>query len=449
MDEKNPWVASILFVFKKLFLPVLGCLAILGMLAGLSPFWSGEGETTSAWMLWGPIVLTGGFIFFLIFGRYRSEKKLLKAVQSSKSFETALREGESRYRRLAESNIIGLIETDLRGRILEANEAFLSLIGYQEEDLPLEWKAITPPEWHRAGSRALDQVKESGVIAPWEKEFFQKDGSRVPVLIGTAQLDGKRNRCINFVLELTNRLQAEKQREHYFQELRRSNAELEQFAYVASHDLQEPLRMIVSYLQLLDRRYKGELDDAAAEFIDFAVDGANRMKGLLNDLLSYSRVGTRGKTFAPVNCSECLDAALSNLKLAIEESGVHVYCEPLPTFTADSMQLTQLFQNLVGNAIKFKSENPPEIDIQAITQKEGWLFSVKDNGIGIDPRHKDRIFLVFQRLQTREDYPGTGIGLAICKKIVERHGGRIWVESANGEGSTFYFTLPEKGYETE
>ena len=207
--------------------------------------------------------------------------------------------------------------------------------------------------------------------------------------------------------------------------------------------------MIVSYLQLLDRRYKGELDDAAAEFIDFAVDGANRMKGLLNDLLSYSRVGTRGKTFAPVNCSECLDAALSNLKLAIEESGVHVYCEPLPTFTADSMQLTQLFQNLVGNAIKFKSENPPEIDIQAITQKEGWLFSVKDNGIGIDPRHKDRIFLVFQRLQTREDYPGTGIGLAICKKIVERHGGRIWVESANGEGSTFYFTLPEKGYETE
>jgi len=230
------------------------------------------------------------------------------------------------------------------------------------------------------------------------------------------------------------------------EEIRRSNEELERFAYVASHDLQEPLRMVSSYTQLLAKRYAGKLDRDAEEFIAYAVDGAKRMHQLINDLLQYSRVGTRGRELRPTDAEKVLEMVLRDLRVAIEESGAQVTHDPLPTVLADRTQLRQLLQNLIGNAIKYRGERPPRIHVSARPGENGrqgqWVFSVRDNGIGIDPAHFDRIFQIFQRLHSRGEYSGTGIGLAVCKKIVERHGGRIWVESQPGKGSEFFFTLP-------
>jgi PAS domain S-box-containing protein len=228
-------------------------------------------------------------------------------------------------------------------------------------------------------------------------------------------------------------------------ELERSNKELEQFAYVASHDLQEPLRMVASYTQLLEKRYKDKLDDNAGEFIGFAVDGANRMQKLINALLSYSRVGTRGKAFEPTDSHSALGQAITNLNITIKENNAIVTNDDLPNIMADESQLVQLFQNLIGNAIKFRSKEQPHIHISAQNKGREWLFSVKDNGIGFAPEYKDRIFVIFQRLNPKDKYPGTGMGLAICKKIVERHNGRIWVDSEPAKGSTFYFTIPKGG----
>jgi light-regulated signal transduction histidine kinase (bacteriophytochrome) len=228
-------------------------------------------------------------------------------------------------------------------------------------------------------------------------------------------------------------------------ELKRSNDELQQFAYVSSHDLQEPLRMVASYTQLLAKRYKGRLDSDADEFIAFAVDGCNRMQGLIQDLLAYSRTGTNGKALREISGDDALNEALTNLRTTIGESGAVVTHDPLPVIQTDDTQLTQVFQNLVGNAIKYRSAEVPHVHVSA-TKNGGheWIFSVRDNGLGIDPQYFERIFILFQRLHGRNEFEGTGIGLAICKKIVERLGGRIWVESQPGKGSTFHFALPER-----
>lgn len=225
-------------------------------------------------------------------------------------------------------------------------------------------------------------------------------------------------------------------------ELARSNAELEQFAYIASHDLQEPLRMISSYVQLLEKRYKGKLDRDADDFIGYASDGALRMQRLINDLLAYSRVGTRGKSFEEVNLEAALTQALENLHLAVKEKNAIVTHDPLPLAYGDSGQLTQVFQNLIDNAIKFAREHPPRVHISARVEEGECFCLVRDNGIGIASEFLNKLFLLFQRLHTRKEYPGTGIGLAICKRIIERHGGKIWVESNPNEGSTFYFKIP-------
>ena len=226
------------------------------------------------------------------------------------------------------------------------------------------------------------------------------------------------------------------------EELSRSNRELEQFAYVASHDLQEPLRMVSSYVALLGRRYGGELDERADKYIHFAVDGANRMQRLIHDLLAYSRVGTQGAELTPTDTAPVLRETLSNLELAIEDSEAQVVFSDLPSVMGDPSQLRQLFQNIIGNALKFRSESRPRVELDAKRDGDQWTFSIRDNGVGFDQRYAERVFGVFKRLHRNADIPGTGIGLAICQRIIERHGGRIWAESKLGEGSCFYFTLP-------
>jgi PAS domain S-box-containing protein len=272
-----------------------------------------------------------------------------------------------------------------------------------------------------------------------------RDGHQVCVELTITPLRDEDGEAIGFLAvarDVSGRKQAEAALEQYAGELARSNAELEQFAYVASHDLQEPLRMVTLYTQLLEKRYKARLDADADEFIDYVVDGAKRMHQLINDLLSYSRVSSHGKEFELTDCETVLKRALTNLRTAVEESRAEVTHDALPTLLADGMQLVQLFQNLLSNALKFRGEEPPRVHVSAAPDGKKWLFSVRDNGIGINPDCAERIFIIFQRLHGIKDYPGTGIGLAICKRIVQRHGGRIWVESEPGKGATFHFTLP-------
>ncbi len=246
------------------------------------------------------------------------------------------------------------------------------------------------------------------------------------------------------LIETTEHKRTEKELMNAMEKLQRSNLDLEQFAYVASHDLQEPLRMISSFLQLLQRRYEGQLDSSADEFIGYAVDGAQRMQNLINDLLEFSRITTKGKKFENVNMEEPLENALTNLKLSIEENNAAIIPNnSLPTINGDYTQMTQLFQNLIGNAIKYRSSEPPQIHISATKKDNNWLFSIKDNGLGIDPKYTDNVFKIFRRLHTNSEYEGTGVGLAITKRIIERHNGQIWVESEPGIGSTFYFTIPK------
>jgi PAS domain S-box-containing protein len=332
-----------------------------------------------------------------------------------------------------------LIVADPEGRIRTVNRATCALLGYTEQDLvgqPLA-RIVDSPLSEGGEYREQHNV---------EVLYRTRNGKRLTVLFSSALLrdaKGAMQGVVCVAQDLTERNRAEAALRAYAQDLARSNAELEQFAYVASHDLQEPLRMVASYTQLLARRYKGRLDADADEFITFAVDAATRMQRLINDLLAYSRVGTKGKPFETTNLSDVMNHVLASLKLAIEESGARVAIDPLPTLMADPVQMGQLFQNLLGNAIKFrKPDTPLDIRMTASLIREEWFFTFSDNGIGFDPEYAERIFVIFQRLHTSSEYPGTGIGLAICKKIVERHGGRIWADSKPGQGAVFSFTLP-------
>ncbi|WP_097279865.1 PAS domain S-box protein [Caenispirillum bisanense] len=335
----------------------------------------------------------------------------------------------------------------LRGeRFVRTNKRFATLFGYTAEDLErVQPSALfaDPRGWEDFMAVAPRLIRESGSYAG-EHRMRRKSGSTFWCRLSgtTLERDVPTGGTIWVLEDVTRRRLADRRMARLLADLERSNAELQQFAYVASHDLQEPLRMVSSYLGLIEKRYRDRLDDSALEFIGFAVDGAHRMQNLINDLLEYSRVGTRGKPLAPTEAQAAVETALDNLRVAIQDAGATVEVGVLPCVLADEGQLVRLFQNLVGNALKYhRPDVAPVVRVAAERLDGGWRFAVADNGIGIDPQYYDRVFMIFQRLHTRQEYTGTGIGLAVCKKIVERHRGRIWVESTPGQGSTFYFTL--------
>ncbi len=358
------------------------------------------------------------------------------------------KESGAKYRGLLEAAPDAMVVVNQGGEIVLLNVQAEKQFGYRRDELVgQKVKNIIPEgfaerliaDGTRTAADALAQQIGTGI----ELTGRRKNGSDFPIEIMLSPLESAEGILVTAAIrDITKRKKAEAHLLQKVEELNRSNDELGQFAYIASHDLQEPLRMVASYTQLLSRRYKGKLDSDADEFISFAVDGASRMQRLIQDLLAYSRVGTKGKDLLDTSSEEALQQALINLRGAIEESGALVTHDPLPTVPADEMQLIQLFQNLVGNAIKYQGPGVPRVHISATKNgKKKWIFSVKDNGLGIDPQYFEKIFGVFQRLHKREEFAGTGIGLAICKKIVERHGGSISVESQPGQGSTFRFAL--------
>ncbi|MEN6351163.1 MAG: PAS domain S-box protein [Syntrophomonas sp.] len=346
----------------------------------------------------------------------------------------------------------GLLLMDMDGKIIDMNPALERMVRLDRElmlgnnFLEILPQLLAPGDVDKTVKIVASTLK--GRVPPSEILTLITRNRSYLYFISTASfVYDDYNRPRNVILTFRNVTpikKAEDRVKQTMEELRRSNEELQQFAYVASHDLQEPLRMVTSFVQLLANRYRGRLDEEADEFINFAVDGARRMQHLIQDLLSYARVESKGREFSECDAGYCLGKAVFNLQKMIEENNaIIINCE-LPPIRADEGQITQLFQNLIDNAIKFRGVEPPKIYITAEKLQNEWLFSVQDNGIGIEPDYAERIFIIFQRLHSRKDFTGTGIGLSICKKIIQRHNGRIWVESQAGEGSTFFFTIPDR-----
>jgi PAS domain S-box-containing protein len=352
----------------------------------------------------------------------------------------------SRLATIVESSDDAIFSKDLNGVILSWNAAAAALYGYaRQEALGRDVSLLIPPDLPDELSHILERIKSGERIAHYDSVRLRKNGERVDVSITISPIKNSTGDVIGastIARDITQRKRAEEALARQARELARSNAELEQFAYVASHDLQEPLRMVMSYIQLLANEYGERLEGDAKEYMDFAVEGASRAQELINDLLEFSRVGRRTRAFERVDCESALSLALANLDVTIIESGAAVTHGPLPEVSGDASELCRLFQNLLSNAIKFRRRDKPSIRVESTRQRSEWLFSVRDDGIGIAPHQFERIFRIFQRLHVRSKYPGTGVGLAICKKVVEHHGGRIWVESEPGKGSVFFFTIP-------
>jgi PAS domain S-box-containing protein len=371
-------------------------------------------------------------------------------ISASREAEKHLAQMESRYRGLLEAAPDAMVVVNPSGEVVLLNVQAEKQFGYRRDELVgQKVKNIIPEgfaerliaDGTRSAADALAQRIGTGI----ELSGRRKDGSEFPIEIMLSPLESTEGILVTAAIrDISERKKSEEQLVKTVGELKRSNEELQQFAYVSSHDLQEPLRMVASYTQLLAKRYKGRLDSDADEFIAYAVDGCHRMQGLIQDLLAYSRVGTNGKALREISGDDVLKEALTNLRTTIEASGTVVTHDSLPVITTDDAQLALVFQNLIGNAIKYRSAAVPHVHVSA-TKNGGqeWIFSVRDNGLGIDPQYFERIFILFQRLHGRNEFEGTGIGLAICKKIVERLGGRIWVESQPEKGSTFHFALPE------
>jgi PAS domain S-box-containing protein len=423
----------------------------------------------------GVFLLEGAIVTWLTWSRQRAEEALRR---EHGNLELLVRE---RTARLTQANLVLEEEITQRkrfGQALQASEeqarlivdtaydAFVAINGEgvitdwnRRSELTFGWsreealgrtlaETIVPPRYRAAYQRGLEHFLATGegpvLNKPIEMTAVHRDGREFPVELTIAlPLRVGASFIFNaFVRDISERKQKEAELKQTARELARSNRELEQFAYVASHDLKEPLRMITIYLQLLQRRHRGKLDEPSGQWIDFAVDGAQRMQALVSDLLTYGRIGSGGEAFEPVDCTGVYEQAVLHLQAALAESGAEMSHGPLPTVWGDTGQLVQLFQNLLGNAIKFRSEERSRVHVEAERFGREWVFSVADNGIGIDPQYAERIFILFERLHSKREYPGTGIGLAICKKVVEHHGGRIWVESELGRGARFCFTLP-------
>jgi PAS domain S-box-containing protein len=375
----------------------------------------------------------------------------LNEIEERKIAQDALASQQQLLQSVLETIPVGvwIIDKD-KNKILTnvAARKMWSGFGHSELNAPEEYKSW-PAEasgecvelYSWASENALNgeiSLNDEILIQCFDGSYKTILNSAVPIIKSNGLIQG----AIIVNVDITDRKSYEVKLQQTLIELERSNRELEQFAYIASHDLQEPLRMVSSYTQLLEKQYKEKLDNRAVEYISFAVEGAKRMQSLIIDLLKYARVTTRAQAFEPVDCNLVLKEAISDLKMAIDESCADIIYDNLPEVNADPTQIRQLLQNLIGNAIKFHSSKKPLIKISARFQKNEWIFSVEDNGIGIDQRHYERIFMLFQRLHERDKYTGTGIGLAVCKKIVERHGGRIWPESQLNVGTKMLFSIP-------
>jgi PAS domain S-box-containing protein len=418
-----------------------------------------EGHTAISNVLIAPMIVDGKVIGLLGLANKRGGfnnddarmasafADLIAIALVRKRSDDALNRSEEYFRLLTENalDIITILEAD--GTIRYESPSIERVLGYKREDFIGEnyFTFIYPDDLPEVTKTFNQLIKEPGYVLFLQARCRHKDGSWhiLEILANNLINNSSVKGIVVNSRDITKRKNAEQEMQRLADELIRSNEDLKQFASAASHDLQEPLRGIESFIVLLEKRYRGKLDEKADEYIDYIIDDVKRMQMLIKDLLEYSRVSAKGHVLKVANCSVALEKALSNLRKALETSSAEVTYDPLPVVISDAAQLTSLFQNLIGNAIKFRGTESLKIHISAHPEKNEWIFSVRDNGIGIDPKQAERIFVIFQRLHTRQEYPGTGIGLAICKRIVERHGGRIWLESEPWQGTTFYFTIPE------
>ena len=444
-----------------LFFPAVTLAALYGGLpagslatalsAALSYFWVQQGNLSPVESLALGIFAGSGIIISLICEamllaqvREKHAIEAYKAANQELQREVAARKREEeKMRRMAtvvkDSNDAITIQ-DFDGRITAWNRGAELMYGYSEaEALAANIDRLTAPAKVAEQKDFIRRLIAGEAITSFETQRVTKDGSVLDVWMTVTKLMDDTGKAVG--LASTERDITARKRSLI--DLERSNRELEQFASVASHDLQEPLRMISSYTQLLAKRYGSQLDDQAKKYVNYTVDGAVRMQALINDLLSYSRVGTRGRPLAATDSHAVLGEALRNLAVMIGESHTLITNDDLPTVRTDASQLVLVFQNLIANAIKFRRAELSRIHVSAQNRGHEWVFAVRDNGIGIAPQHAERVFVIFQRLHTRAEYPGTGIGLAVCKRIVERHSGKIWFESEPGHGTTFFFSLPK------
>ena len=469
-EDSNVWVlvslprAAILSEADAIFLQnVLGLLLVFAVILGLV-WWRTERallRPLESFTKGTERVATGDLSARLPTASYvtelqrlaRSFNRMGDALESQRAHtERETRERErisSLFQAIFRAIPDAVVFADPDRRISLTNPAFATVFGYvlnEVQGRTTELLYADPKDYAAQGRIRYHRRSEGESV--YELEYRHRSGGVfVGETVGTAVkgADGELLGFLGIVRDVSERKVREEALKHYAEELQRSNAELERFAYVASHDLQEPLRVVAGYTQLLARRYRGKLDRDADEFIAFAVDGVTRMQALIRDLLTYSRAGKGDRAFEPVDLETLLQTVLGDLKFAIEDASATVTHDALPTVSGDATALRQLLQNLIANAVKFRGDAPPRVHLSACRTPSSWRLSVRDNGVGIDPKHAERVFGVFQRLHTREEYEGTGIGLALCRRIVERHGGEIWFESSVGEGATFYLTLPLKG----